>query len=106
MSSISEWYNATAEIYRSITSGGSKRPADTLVDTIGCVFRPITAVTKLYSEANLGREFDLWCETTSDIKIGDVVVIDTKRYGVLGVQEFQDLEGGIETHLQVRITYR
>lgn len=106
MSSISDWYNSTAQVYRSITSGGNKKPVDTLVDTIDCVLRPITAVTKLYSEANLGREFDLWCETTSDIKIGDVVVVEDKRYGVLGVQEFEDLEGGEETHLQVRITYR
>jgi hypothetical protein len=34
------------------------------------------------------RAFNFWCATTSDIKIGDKLVIDTVNYKVVGILDY------------------
>jgi hypothetical protein len=34
------------------------------------------------------RAFNFWCPTTSDIKIGDKLVIDTVNYKVVGILDY------------------
>ena len=68
-----------------------------------CVFRPVADRAKLFNEANIGKEYKMFCPITVDLKTNDIVVIDSVQYGVAGISNYQDILTGEDTHVEVVI---
>ena len=106
MSVLETFYNFKFNVLRKTTA------SDTSLDTYSThlsnqegVFRPVTDVNQLYKAGNQGLEFKLFCKVI-DIRPNDIIQNSnntSEKYGVIGVQTYEDLEGDTETHLEVRI---
>lgn len=102
--SIQTLYNVQFDVKRTASVSGTRLDTyQTVSSGNSGVFRPVSDRSKLYNEANIGKEYKLFCSNTVDVKANDTVVISTVNYGVAGVSYFQDIEGAEEDHLEVVI---
>lgn len=100
---IETFYNITATNYRrSIATPTSTDVITTVTSFVG-VIRPVTDLSSLYVENNIGKEFDLVCDETIDIKVQDDVIVSGGKYKVLGVTSYEDLYDGTDSYLNVRL---
>lgn len=105
MSVIESLYNVTFDVKRSsLVSGSRQSKFETISSGSRGVFRPVEDKEKLYNEGSMGKEFNLFCDSMVDIQANDNLEIDSITYGVIGIQLFQDLVGGNETHKEIRVS--
>lgn len=105
MSIISSFYNTTFSVKRYASVSGTRTDTQATVSSGNSgVIRPITERTKVFKEANFGKEYKLWCDSSVNLKANDVITVDSTNYGVEAVTNFQDLVGSFEDHQEVIIT--
>lgn len=104
MSTIETFYNVTAmNTRRTIGTPTSSDAITTVSSSLLGVLRPVTDKATLFVETNIGREFDFVTDEDADVKIGDNLYIDSAKYDVLGIAAYEDLEGDIDSYLNVRV---
>lgn len=107
MSVLSDMYDATFDVYRQMEVSGERKPALSLVVSGGSgLYTPVTETVQLYDQANMGKEYDLYCDINTDILVNDIVEIESLKYGVLYVGLYVDREDTTEQHIEARITKR
>lgn len=112
MSTLTEMYNKIMITERLIEISGSRKPQSTVIisgSVANCLITPVTEVTQLWNNANIGDEYELYCDFNEDIRVNDLVNIGSVKYGVLGVPEYPDFEDGEssgDAHKEVRIVRR
>lgn len=103
MSVITSFYNTTAiPVRRATATPTSSDTVTTMTAVVGLLW-PVTNVSKLFIENNIGNEFNFICDDASDIKVGDALYIGGIKYGVLGIPVYTDLEDGSDSHKSVRV---
>lgn len=106
MGALTDTYNTSFIVKRNVTVSATGTDVATAVYTGSCVVRPISRSADLLDANNYGKEFRLWADYTENVQAGDLIVISDENYGVLGVNYYQDLENGDESHLEMRIIKR
>lgn len=102
MSIIQTFYNQTVMNTRDITSTPTSSDVTVTVSSFPCVIRPVSDVSKLFVESNIGKEYEMVCDDTEDVLVGDSIHGD-RTYETIGVSKYQDLEDDSESHLDVRL---
>jgi hypothetical protein len=103
---IQDWFVTPYIVKRKTTTTSTATDVAVAVFTGTCLIEPITEKQQLFDEANIGKEFRMFCTSTDNIKVGDAVEADSLTYGIQSVTEYKDLEGGQETHLEAHIIRR
>ena len=103
MSTLDTFYNNTLTIKRRVTVTGSQTTGySAIASGIRCIVLPVTEKEKLYNESNIGKEFDILCESDTEIRTTDRVEIDSQEYGVSGVSLYTDEFENTDTHYEIR----
>jgi hypothetical protein len=103
MSTLSELFTSTYVATRKTTGTATGADTSAQASTGLCLIRPVKEKSQLFVESNWGKEFKLWCDDDKDIKISDLIVIDSVTYTVQAVTDYTDLDGDSESHLEVRM---
>lgn len=103
---IDQWYNTQYIAQRKSTTSSTGTDILVAVFTSTCLLEPITEKTQLFDEANIGKEFKMYCKSTDDIRIADLLSIESTNYSIQAITLYSDLEGGQETHKEVRVYKR
>lgn len=110
MSTIETFYNTNIDVYRQTTASPTATDSIGIVSTFMGVIRPIAETSKLFFESNIGKEYDLVCDSTSDVLVGDTIIglneltNVTTTYTAIGVSTYQDLLDNSDSYINVRIT--
>lgn len=62
-----------------------------------------TELDQLYFTNDLGKEYDFYTYTDSDIKKGDTLVTGADTYDTKAVSVYTDREGDVESYLKARV---
>jgi len=100
---IETFYNNTFINTRKTTATPTSSDTIGTISSFSGLLRPVTDVAKLYSVNNIGKEFDLIADDLTDVKVGDDISLLGVKYDVLGVTVFEDLEGGSDSYLNIRV---
>lgn len=103
MGILSDLYNITFDVKRKSNQSGRTDTETTVSSANDGLFYPVTDTTQLFNISSWGKEYRLVCATSVDIKVSDIVVIDSVRYGVEAMTDHLDREDGKETHQEVVI---
>lgn len=107
MSVLRDMYNISFDITRQMEVSGERKPAFEIVASGEAgLFTPVTESVQLYDSANMGKEFDLYCDMGTDLLINDIILINSLKYGVLFVGQYEDRDDLSEEHIEARITKR
>lgn len=106
MSVIQTFYNIKFSVTRKVTGTGAN--ARITVDSIISnnnpgVIRPINDLSQMYDHNNFGKEYDLYCSNSVNIRTGDIITVGSTRYNVQGRSVFEDLINLENSHQRVRI---
>lgn len=102
MGILSDLYNKTFYRFRTQTTSATASDVASTTSTGTCLIRVISDKAQLFNESNWGKEYKMWTDQ-QDIKSGDIITIDSVKYGIVGIPEYIDLVDGSENHLEVRI---
>ena len=100
---IETFFNISAKNIRRTTSTPTSADAITTGTAYMCAIRPIAAKAALFVDSNMGKEYDLLCDTLVDQSVGDLVVANSQHYSVIGVSEYYDYEDDQDSYLAVRV---
>lgn len=100
---IETFYNATATNIRKTTSSPTGSDSVATVSSFACLLRPISDMSKLYVETNIGKEYDCLADDSVDVKVADDIYIDGVKYDVIGVAVFNDLEDDSDSYTNIRV---
>jgi len=103
MSTIHTFFNITATNTRKTTATPTSSDSVVTVSSFSGVIRPVTEVAKLFNENNIGNEFDLVADDSDNVAVGDSIIIGSNTYSTLGVANFEDLEDGSDSYLNIRV---
>lgn len=107
MSTIETFYNSAFSSKRMVKSGSNRLDTESdIVTSQPCLFRPVQHRSQLFNADNFGKEFTMQCSNTLDIKAGDTVIISSKRYGVIGLSNYEDTIEGLDSHLHVSLVLK
>lgn len=104
--SLSSFYNVDFTVKRLNTTSDTALDNYITIGTFRGVIRPVNDITQLYNAGAQGLEFNLYCDETVDILPNDLITISDEDYGVIGVQEYEDIEFNVDTHKKIRISRR
>ena len=102
MSTIDSFYVNTATNYRKLIGTTTSTGGITTVSTFSCLIRPINKSARLFSEANIGKEYDILSDNSLDVKVGDTIVSSSYTYSVIGVGVYTDLADDSDSYINVR----
>jgi hypothetical protein len=63
---------------------------------------PIVEEDKLFNQNNIGREFDIYLPTDTEIKSTYILNIDSNDYGVAGISYYGDVFESSDSHYKIR----
>jgi hypothetical protein len=104
MSTITSFYTTTFSSKRMVKSGSNRLDTSSTIQTSqACSLQPVQSRSQLFNVDNFGKEFVMRCDSSLDVKPGDIVTIDSVQYGVQGVSLYTDMFEGNDSHLQVSL---
>jgi len=101
MSALDNFYKTTFTVSRSSIVSDTSIDGFSFIGSYAGLIRQITDKTKLYNRDDFGNEFNLWCGFGTPIKANDRVTVGSDIYSCVGVQDFEDLEDGGDSHKQI-----
>lgn len=75
----------------------------TLTSFLG-LLRPVDDVSKLYNANNIGKEYDIVADDSTNVLVGDNLYVNGNKYGVIGVTVLEDLEDTTDSYVNIRVT--
>lgn len=104
MGTIHEFFNLTAVNTRAATPSPTSTDVITTISSFACSKHPVSEVSKLFIENNIGKEFDLVCDDSENILVGDDIYINGEQHSCLGVSLYEDREDNSDSYLNVRVS--
>ena len=106
MGVLADTFNKTFTVYRNTTASATGTDVASAIYTGTCIIRPVSNNTQLLDATNWGKEYKIWTDEDATIRVGDLIYIDSVKYGVIGIPEKEDLEDDSDSHLEIRALKR
>ena len=100
---IETFYNVTVTNVRKQTATPTSTDTVTTASSFVAFFTPVTEKAKLFVENNIGKEYDVVCDDSEDVRVGDDLYINGVKYNTLGVSNYLDRESDEDSHLEIRV---
>lgn len=81
-------FNQSATLKRYDRVTGTNKLRYNTGTTIYCHFQPMDSGYSNTTDGGLSQAHRMWCDSTTDIREGDLITIDSKDYKVRGVKDY------------------
>lgn len=93
---MTDFFNKTFRVYR--VSEGDNYDTEASIGSGLCHIQMIQDRTQLSNQSDWGKEYIMYCSVDANIQAGDSLIIDSWKYGVIGVGEVEDVFEASDMH--------